>query len=188
MDTLRYNYAQRLLHWLIALLVFGLLAVGSLLGTLGFEGLKDLVGLEMTNQLYGYHKTFGILLLTLMVLRLALKRLFRSPPYQPPLTGLERAASVTIHSLLYAALILMPVLGWLGTAAGGAGGSLPSPCLLGITGDPVSRVLVAQVPFALYSRASPLSRGGFPSGGAASFVFRRLSRGCPNDRTLDGHL
>lgn len=119
MDTLRYNYAQRLLHWLIALLVFGLLAVGSLLGTLGFEGLKDLVGLEMTNQLYGYHKTFGILLLTLMVLRLALKRLFRSPPYQPPLTGLERTASVTIHSLLYAALILMPVLGWLGTAAGG---------------------------------------------------------------------
>jgi cytochrome b561 len=119
METLRYNYVQRLLHWLIALLVLGLLAVGSLLGTLGFEGLKGLVGLEMTNQLYGYHKTFGILLLALMVLRLALKRLFRPPPYQPPLTGLERAASLTVHSLLYVALILMPVLGWLGTAAGG---------------------------------------------------------------------
>ena len=119
METLRYNYAQRLLHWMIALLVLGLLAVGSLLGTLGFDGLKDLVGLEMTNQLYGYHKTFGILLLILMILRLALKRLFRSPAYQPPLTGFERAASLTVHTLIYVALILMPVLGWLGTATGG---------------------------------------------------------------------
>ncbi len=119
METLRYNYAQRLLHWLIALLVLGLLAVGSLLGTLGFEGLKDLFGLEMTNQLYGYHKTFGILLLALMLLRLGLKRLLQSPAYQPPLSGLERAASLTVHSLFYVALILMPMLGWLGTAAGG---------------------------------------------------------------------
>jgi cytochrome b561 len=119
METLRYNYAHRLLHWLIVLLVLGLLAVGALLGNLGFEGLKDLVGLEMTNQLYGYHKTFGIIILALMVLRLVLKRLFRSPAYQPPLSGFERAASLTVHSLFYVALILMPVLGWLGTAAGG---------------------------------------------------------------------
>ncbi|MFB1486910.1 MULTISPECIES: cytochrome b [unclassified Thiocapsa] len=119
METLRYNYAQRLLHWLIALLVLGLLAVGALLGNLGFDKLKDLVGLEMTNQLYGYHKTFGILLLALMILRVALKRLFRSPAYQPPLTGLNRAASLTVHTLFYVALILMPILGWLGTAAGG---------------------------------------------------------------------
>jgi cytochrome b561 len=119
MEILRYTYAQRLLHWLIALLVLGLLVVGSLLGTLGFEGLKDLVGLEMTNQLYGYHKTFGILLLALMILRLAMKRLFRAPAYQPPLTAFERAASSTVHILLYVALILMPILGWLGTAAGG---------------------------------------------------------------------
>ncbi|UHD18361.1 cytochrome b [Thiocapsa bogorovii] len=119
METLRYNYVQRILHWLIVLLVLGLLAAGALLGNLGFDGLKDLMGLEMTNQLYGYHKTFGIIVLALMVLRLAFKRLFRSPAYQPPLSGLERGASLTVHSLFYVALILMPVFGWLGTAAGG---------------------------------------------------------------------
>jgi cytochrome b561 len=119
MQTLRYNLAHRLLHWFIALLVFGLLAIGSLLGTLGYDGVKDLVGSEMTNQLYGYHKTFGIVLLMLMVIRLALRRLFRPPAYQPALNGFERAASLAVHSLFYIALIVMPVLGWLATASGG---------------------------------------------------------------------
>ncbi len=119
MQTLRYNLAHRLLHWLIAVLILGLLVIGSLLGNLGFDGLKELVGPEMTNQLYGYHKTFGILLLTLVVIRLALRRVSPPPPYQPPLSGFHRAASLTVHSLLYIALILMPIFGWLGTAAGG---------------------------------------------------------------------
>jgi cytochrome b561 len=119
MQTLRYNLAQRLLHWLIAFLVLALLAVGSLLGTLGFDGVNDLVGAEMTNQLYGYHKTFGIVLLLLMIARLVLRRFFRPPAYQPPLNGLERVASLSVHSLFYVALILMPILGWLATAAGG---------------------------------------------------------------------
>jgi cytochrome b561 len=119
MEIPRYHFVQRLIHWLIALLVLGLLAIGALLGNLGFEGLKDLVGLEMTNQLYTYHKTFGILLLILMVLRLVLKRALGSPPYEPPLHWFQRAASFTIHGLLYAALILMPIFGWIGTAARG---------------------------------------------------------------------
>lgn len=118
MDNTRYRLTQRLLHWLIAVLVLGLLMVGSLLGNLGFEGLSDRVGLAITNQLYGYHKTFGILLLILMVLRLVLRRVFAPPPYQPPLHWLERSASLAVHGLLYLALISMPILGWLATAAG----------------------------------------------------------------------
>jgi cytochrome b561 len=118
MEIPRYHFIQRVLHWLIALLVLGLLAIGALLGNLGFEGLKDLVGLDMTNQLYGYHKTFGILLLILMLLRLTLRRALGSPPYEPPLHWFQRAASLSVHSLFYLALILMPVLGWLATDAG----------------------------------------------------------------------
>lgn len=119
MDTLRYSLIQRLLHWLIVILVLGLLAIGSLLGTLGFDGVKDLLGIETTNQLYTYHKTFGILVLVLMVLRLVLRRTLTSPAYQPPLHWFQRTASLSVHSLFYVALILMPVLGWLATAAGG---------------------------------------------------------------------
>jgi len=119
MEMLRYSLVQRLLHWLIVILVLALIVIGSLLGRLGFDGVKDLVGVEMINQLYTYHKTFGILVLILMVLRLVLRRVLAFPAYQPPLHWFQRAASLTVHSLLYVALILMPVLGWLATAAGG---------------------------------------------------------------------
>jgi Cytochrome B561 len=37
----RYTFTQRLLHWLIALLVFGLLAVGFTLWSLGYQGVVD---------------------------------------------------------------------------------------------------------------------------------------------------
>jgi cytochrome b561 len=115
----RYALVQRLLHWLIALLVVVLLAAGLLLGNLGFEGLVETFGKDTTNALYQYHKTFGVLLLGLMVLRLALRLTLGAPAYARPLAPWQQAASRTVHGLFYALLFLMPVLGWLGTAAGG---------------------------------------------------------------------
>jgi cytochrome b561 len=115
----RYTLVQRLLHWLIALLLAVVLAVGMTLGFLGFEGTKAAFGAEVTNALYTYHKTFGVLLLALMFLRLGVRLVVGTPPYRSALTAFERMASRTVHSLLYLALLVMPILGWLGTAAGG---------------------------------------------------------------------
>jgi cytochrome b561 len=116
----RYTLVQRLLHWLIAIVVFGLLAAGFLIWAAGgHDGLVKLLGDDLTNQLYGYHKSFGILLLILMVLRVLLR--FGSPPpaYNPPLSTPERMLGSTVHLLLYLLLIAMPIVGWLATAAGG---------------------------------------------------------------------
>jgi len=118
-ETDRYTLVQRLLHWLIALLLAVVLGVGMTLGFLGFDGTKAAFGGEVTNALYTYHKTFGVIILALMLLRLLARLVVRAPPYRLPLTGFERMASRTVHSLLYLALLIMPVLGWLGTAAGG---------------------------------------------------------------------
>ncbi|WP_295541071.1 cytochrome b/b6 domain-containing protein [uncultured Thiohalocapsa sp.] len=115
----RYTFTQRLLHWLIALLVFGLLAVGFTLWSLGYQGVVDTFGQEMTNQLYKYHKTFGILLLLLMVLRVVLRRMTPPPAYAPPLSGPVKAVAGGTHLLLYVLLLGMPIGGWLATAAGG---------------------------------------------------------------------
>lgn len=119
MPANRYSLSQRLTHWVIALLVVPVLAVGITLGLLGFEGTKAAFGATATNALYTYHKTFGILILALMVVRLALRLRRGSPAYDAPLTGFERVASRLVHGLLYAVLLAMPVLGWLATAAGG---------------------------------------------------------------------
>jgi cytochrome b561 len=119
MTRTRYTFLQRLLHWLIALIVFGLLAAGFTFWTLGYEGTVNLFGNELTNQLYTYHKSFGILILLLMVLRVVLRRMNPAPPYDPPLSGLERFVGGSVHVLLYIILLAMPIGGWLATASGG---------------------------------------------------------------------
>jgi cytochrome b561 len=118
-ERIRYTLAQRLLHWLIALMVFAVLAVGLTFMALDYEGTVQTLGRQGTDILYKYHKTFGILLLLLTFLRIALRWRYPAPPYRPPLTGFERVAAGGVHLLLYLLLIAMPIGGWLATAAGG---------------------------------------------------------------------
>jgi cytochrome b561 len=108
-----------LLHWLIALMVFGLLAAGLTFMVLGYEGTVEAFGDDATNALYKYHKTFGILLLVFMLVRLGLRWAYPPPPYDPPISGFERVVGRGAHILFYLLLIGMPVGGWLATAAGG---------------------------------------------------------------------
>lgn len=114
-----YNLIQRLLHWTIALLVLSLICVGLLIGQLEFDGLKNTFGIDATNLIYKIHKSFGVLVLGLMVLRIIVRLLAGRPEYSEPLPLPTRIASETVHGLFYIALIAMPVLGWLATAAGG---------------------------------------------------------------------
>lgn len=119
MAKTRYSFVQRLLHWLIALMIFGLLAMGFTLWWLGYEGVNGLFGDELTNTFYMAHKSFGILLFFLVVLRLLLFRFSPAPEYRTPLTRAEHVISTTTHLLMYLLLIGMPVVGWLATAIGG---------------------------------------------------------------------
>ena len=116
---MKYALSQRLLHWIIALMVLSALAVGFLLGFLGFSGVKDTFGIDTTNLLYKYHKTFGVLILGLMIIRIIVKMTKGKPDYTPSLTKFEHSASNAVHGLLYLCLFAMPVLGWLGTGANG---------------------------------------------------------------------
>jgi len=119
MAPTRYSLTQRLLHWLIAVLVLVLLAIGLTFWTLGYDGIVARFGNETTNLLYKYHKTFGILVFVLMIVRVALRRVSPPPAYAPPLTSTERVVSRATHLLIYLLLLGMPIGGWLATAAGG---------------------------------------------------------------------
>ncbi|MEC8918328.1 MAG: cytochrome b/b6 domain-containing protein [Pseudomonadota bacterium] len=114
----RYAYSHRLLHWLIAGLVICSLASGMTLGWLGFDGLVERFGTAATNFLYRYHKTFGLLILGLMMLRLIIRLVKGKPAYAEPLPTFHRVASSIVHTLLYLLLFIMPVLGWLATDIG----------------------------------------------------------------------
>jgi cytochrome b561 len=119
-STYRFTLIQRLLHWFIALMVFGLLAIGfTLWGLGGYQGVVDTFGSDVTNDLYKYHKTFGVMLLALMVLRVVLRRVSPPPAYEQPLPGPVKVIAGGAHILLYVLLIGMPIGGWIATAAGG---------------------------------------------------------------------
>lgn len=119
MDNNRYTLLQRLLHWLVVPLVLGLLVVGATFWGLGYEGLVGLVGEDATNTLFMVHKSLGILVLLLMLVRLLLRASLRTPAYNPPLSGFERLLGGGIHVLLYLLLIALPIGGALATAASG---------------------------------------------------------------------
>lgn len=115
----RYTLIQRLLHWLIAGLVLLSLATGGTIGYMGFDGLRAEFGAAGTDFTYTTHKTLGVLILGLMVLRLAARLGFGKPTYAVPLPTPQRIASRAVHDLFYVLLFVMPVLGWLATASGG---------------------------------------------------------------------
>jgi cytochrome b561 len=119
LTTNRYSLLQRLLHWLIAILVFGLLIAGAAFWALDFDGLVSLVGEETTKTLFMVHKSVGITVLLLTILRILLRRRSPAPPYDPPLGGLERMVGTGLQWLLNLLLIGLPIGGWIATAASG---------------------------------------------------------------------
>jgi len=114
-----YSTAQRVFHWLIAVLVIIMLAIGLTLGYLGFEGARDTFGPSATNTLYIIHKTTGVLLFPLMLIRLVLRLRRGKPGYAIALERWQKIASEINHGLLYLLVLAMPVIGWAATATGG---------------------------------------------------------------------
>lgn len=115
----RYSLVQRLLHWLVALLILGALVLGGSIGWFGFDGLQERFGEAGADRVYTWHKSFGVLILFLMVARVGLRLRHGKPPYAIELPRAQRIAAESVHGLLYLLLIVMPIIGWWATAAGG---------------------------------------------------------------------
>jgi cytochrome b561 len=106
--TAGYSPAQRGLHWATAVVVFLLLPVGVLMTNLGQGG--------FTNALYEMHTSVGLLALVIVLFRLGVRLLRGAPPPEPSLTPWERTVSEIVHKALYGLVLVMPLLGYAGTA------------------------------------------------------------------------
>ena len=115
-----YSLTQKGLHWLVALMVFILVPVGFYMVWRGEVTEFDAV----TNQLYTAHKSFGFILLWVVLARIALRWGRGVPAPHATLTNWQRILSGAVHWLLYVVLIAAPVTGWLGVSAYGARGAL----------------------------------------------------------------
>ncbi len=103
--TKRYSGTAMLLHWLAALIILILLGLGFVM-----TGMPD-GNIELKFKLYQLHKSFGILLLLLAIIRLGWR--FRSPPPAPLVSGWMHHMATTTHWALYGVMILMPLAGWM---------------------------------------------------------------------------
>ena len=104
----KYSRVARVLHWLVALLVFITWPLGLMIGFV-----KDDVKLDF----YMVHESFGFIVLWVMLLRVGAKLRRPGPPIEAPIV--ERVAAHTVHGLLYVFLIVMPASGFLATNAHG---------------------------------------------------------------------
>ncbi|MFP4125722.1 MAG: cytochrome b [Alphaproteobacteria bacterium] len=115
----RYNVAQRWLHWLVAIFVLGNLAGGATLWAFGFEGLSEGFGMATANAVFTAHKTSGVIVLALVLVRIAFRSRYGSPPPAASMSPAVWRLARSTHLTLYALLVAVPVLGWAATAAGG---------------------------------------------------------------------
>lgn len=109
-----YPCTLRTLHWLIAALILGLIAVGYYMA-----GIADDDPLRGT--LYGLHKSFGVAALVLIAIRIAVRLRHTIPPLPSSLPRLERRAAHAAHILLYIGMVGVPVSGLVMSMAGGHG-------------------------------------------------------------------
>jgi cytochrome b561 len=111
----RYSNVAIALHWLLALVVLGIFAVGAYMADLPVSPLKL--------KLYNYHKWAGITFLALSALRL-LWRLTHRPPALPASIELampnwQSKAYHATHFAMYALFFAVPLLGWAYSSAAG---------------------------------------------------------------------
>lgn len=105
MANTRYNSVAISLHWLIAALLIGLVVLGKVMTSLEAED-------PFRFELIQWHKSFGILVLWLIVLRL-LWRLTHRPPRLPShFKSIEKIAAGGAHLVLYLLMFAIPLSGW----------------------------------------------------------------------------
>ncbi|MCK9797654.1 cytochrome b [Pseudomonas sp. MAFF 302030] len=119
----------RLLHWLMALMIIAMLFIGA--------GMVTSVS-ERHEWLLHLHKPLGIAILLLVMVRLFVRFSTRQPPLPADLPAWQVLAAKASHVLLYALMVILPLLGW---------------AMISAAGDPVLLSATLQLPSILPANA-----------------------------------
>ncbi|GBR09053.1 cytochrome b [Acetobacter oeni] len=105
-----FSLPSRVLHWLMAVMILAMLFIGVFLAST--------VGPDY-NWLLTLHRSLGIAVLVLALVRLANRFCFPPPPLPDELPPIIKTGARASHILLYALMIAMPLVGWGMLSAGG---------------------------------------------------------------------
>nr|HRK43103.1 cytochrome b [Gemmobacter sp.] len=109
-----YGAVARSLHWLTALLILASIGLGLYADNLPTDGAEALAAKV---QAFSLHKTLGIAAFGAAVLRILWALSQPRPAPIHPERRAETFAADLVHWALYAAMILMPLSGWVHHAA-----------------------------------------------------------------------
>jgi cytochrome b561 len=104
-----YTLTARILHWVTAVLVLTMIPIGIAMANADFGKAQD--------TLYHLHRSVGVLLLPIVVIRVIWRFLHPPPPLPSDIPAIQQVAAHTTHWALYALLIVQPVIGWIATSA-----------------------------------------------------------------------
>lgn len=106
----RYSLPAIVLHWAMAMLLTGQVGVGLYMVELP----------KRTPEVayyYGLHKSFGLVALMLIALRLWWRSRSK-PPVLRNVSAVQEKAASTVHRLLYACMVMIPLSGFIGSNFG----------------------------------------------------------------------
>jgi len=109
--ALAWSPAAKSFHWSVAALILLQFVLGWLAASWRLSPTKL--------DLFVWHKSVGMLILALVVLRLLNRLATRAPALPPGMPAWERAAAHASHALLYGLMLALPLSGWIVSAAAG---------------------------------------------------------------------
>ena len=124
--TMRYTKTARILHWLIALAIFGMFALGWFMTELPKEAPKQMAydlfewGIytwQLSEEAsprtfyYNLHKSLGITLLALIAIRILWRLTHKPPPILDSHQPWEKKLAKASHYLLYLLMVALPLSG-----------------------------------------------------------------------------
>ena len=113
-----YGVVAKFFHWFVVVLFIGQFVVAENMG----EMRPDETWLSFGKwSLYGFHKSVGVLLIFIVLLRLTWKLYNKQPAHPEGTTKLQALAADGAHWALYGVMIAFPVSGYMMSMAGGHG-------------------------------------------------------------------
>jgi cytochrome b561 len=94
----------RAFHWLIAVLIVAQGVIGLSMVQMGLTPAKV--------RVFALHKSIGITILALVLLRIAWRLSERRPADAPTMPGWQRRAAHGLHLALYVLILAIPLSGW----------------------------------------------------------------------------
>src|SRR5262245_15930138 len=105
-DERVYSATARAWHWFTALLVLTMIPIGITMVNVGPGPLQ--------NTLFHLHRSIGVLLMPVILLRLAYRLRHPPPPLLADIPAIQQLAASSVHVAPYVRQLLQPIRAWIG--------------------------------------------------------------------------